>query len=166
MSTPSSPPFQVMEDMADIFSKVDKGGEGVCVQVTRGGAERGGARRIWIWMIWIWIWICTLYPINPRHPPPHLSTPQASTLGALEALLEFLSTKEVNIAVAGINIGPVHKKDVMRANVMNERSEEGGRGGGGGRREHWVGAQECIQCRVGIETPDPSSRPPVHPFTS
>lgn len=23
----------VMEDMADIFSKVDKGGEGVCVQV-------------------------------------------------------------------------------------------------------------------------------------
>ena len=117
------PPFQVMEDMADIFSKVDKGGEGVCVQVTRGGAERGGARRIWIW-------VCTLYPINPRHPPPHLSTPQASTLGALEALLEFLSTKEVNIAVAGINIGPVHKKDVMRANVMNERSESwGGREG-------------------------------------
>ena len=26
----------VMDDMADIFSKVDKGGEGVCVQVRRG----------------------------------------------------------------------------------------------------------------------------------
>ena len=62
---------------------------------------------------------------TPIHTYPHLFTLQASTLGALEALLEFLSTKEVNIAVAGINIGPVHKKDVMRANVMNERSENG-----------------------------------------
>ena len=32
---------------------------------------------------------------------------QASTLGALEALLEFLRTPEVSIAVSGINIGPV-----------------------------------------------------------
>ncbi len=30
----------VMEDMADIFSKVDKGGEGVCVQVSGGGRGR------------------------------------------------------------------------------------------------------------------------------
>ena len=32
---------------------------------------------------------------------------QASTLGALEALLEFLRTPDVSIAVSGINIGPV-----------------------------------------------------------
>ena len=32
---------------------------------------------------------------------------QASTLGALEALLEFLRTPAVDIKVSGINIGPV-----------------------------------------------------------
>ncbi|GAB4816828.1 hypothetical protein N2152v2_003874 [Parachlorella kessleri] len=68
---------EVMEDMTDIFSSVDKTGEGVCVQ--------------------------------------------ASTLGSLEALLEFLRSPDVGIAVSAINIGPVHKKDVMRANVMIER---------------------------------------------
>lgn len=44
---------------------------------------------------------------------------QASTLGSLEALLEFLKTSK--IPVAGINIGPIHKKDVMKAAVMLER---------------------------------------------
>lgn len=68
---------EVMEDMQDIFSSVDKTGEGVCVQ--------------------------------------------ASTLGSLEALLEFLRSDAVKIPVSTINIGPVHKKDVMRANVMIER---------------------------------------------
>lgn len=38
---------------------------------------------------------------------------QASTLGSLEALLEFLRTSE--IPVANISIGPVHKKDVLKA---------------------------------------------------
>jgi translation initiation factor 5B len=38
---------------------------------------------------------------------------QASTLGSLEALLEFLKT--LHISVCYINIGPVHKKDVMKA---------------------------------------------------
>jgi len=47
---------------------------------------------------------------------------QASTLGSLEALLEFLKTSK--IPVAGINIGPVHKKDVMKASVMLERDEQ------------------------------------------
>jgi translation initiation factor 5B len=61
----------------DIFSKVDKSGEGVCVQ--------------------------------------------ASTLGSLEALLAFLDSPDVSIPVSGINIGPVHKKDVLRANVMGEK---------------------------------------------
>lgn len=46
---------------------------------------------------------------------------QASTLGSLEALLTFLSSDDVDIPVVGINIGPVHKKDVLRANAMNER---------------------------------------------
>ncbi|XP_029282562.1 LOW QUALITY PROTEIN: eukaryotic translation initiation factor 5B-like [Cottoperca gobio] len=43
---------------------------------------------------------------------------QASTLGSLEALLEYLRTSKV--PYAGINIGPVHKKDVMRASAMLE----------------------------------------------
>jgi hypothetical protein len=33
-------------------------------------------------------------------------------------------TTQVNIAVSGINIGPVHKRDVMRANVMNEKGSK------------------------------------------
>ncbi|KAM9327450.1 eukaryotic translation initiation factor 5B [Pholidichthys leucotaenia] len=43
---------------------------------------------------------------------------QASTLGSLEALLEFLRISKV--PYAGINIGPVHKKDVMKASTMLE----------------------------------------------
>lgn len=39
---------------------------------------------------------------------------QASTLGSLEALLEFLKTT-AKIPVASISIGPVHKNDVMKA---------------------------------------------------
>jgi translation initiation factor 5B len=46
----------------------------------------------------------------------------ASTLGALEALLQFLRDEcSPPIPVCHINIGPIHKKDVMRANIMNER---------------------------------------------
>ena len=48
---------------------------------------------------------------------------QASTLGSLEALLEFLR-KDAKIPVSGINIGPVHKRDVMRASVMLEHKPE------------------------------------------
>ncbi|KAJ1674375.1 eukaryotic translation initiation factor 5B, partial [Spiromyces aspiralis] len=47
---------------------------------------------------------------------------QASTLGSLEALLGFL--EDSNIPVAGINIGPVHKKDVTRASTMLEKAKE------------------------------------------
>lgn len=46
---------------------------------------------------------------------------QASTLGSLEALLEFLKSPAVKIPVSSINIGPIHKKDVMRASVMLEK---------------------------------------------
>lgn len=49
---------------------------------------------------------------------------QASTLGALEALLEFLRTCEPPIPVSCVNIGPVHKKDVMRASVQLEHQRE------------------------------------------
>lgn len=47
---------------------------------------------------------------------------QASTLGSLEALLEFLRTSK--IPVSGINIGPVHKRDVTKASTMLERRKE------------------------------------------
>lgn len=69
-----------MEDMQSVMSRIDKSGEGVCVQ--------------------------------------------ASTLGSLEALLEFLKSPAVNIPVSGISIGPVHKKDVMKASVMLEKKKE------------------------------------------
>lgn len=71
---------EAMEDMKSVMSRIDKSGEGVCVQ--------------------------------------------ASTLGSLEALLEFLKSDAVKIPVSGISIGPVHKKDVMRASVMLEKKKE------------------------------------------
>ncbi|KAK9915050.1 hypothetical protein WJX75_004126 [Coccomyxa subellipsoidea] len=49
---------------------------------------------------------------------------QASTLGSLEALLEFLRSPAVKIPVSGIAIGPIHKKDVMRASVMLEKGRQ------------------------------------------
>ncbi|KAI9789195.1 MAG: hypothetical protein M1816_006329 [Peltula sp. TS41687] len=47
---------------------------------------------------------------------------QASTLGSLEALLEFLRVSK--IPVANISIGPVYKRDVMQAGVMLEKAKE------------------------------------------
>ena len=98
MSTPSSPPFQVMEDMADIFSKVDKGGEGVCVQV-RG--ERGRrwekARRICAYILHLHTRLSS-----------HLSTPQALILRAPEALLLFLPERTYPLASYPYPSTPVH----------------------------------------------------------
>lgn len=47
---------------------------------------------------------------------------QASTLGSLEALLEFL--KDMKIPVSNISIGPVYKRDVMMAGTMLEKAKE------------------------------------------
>merc|ERR1711962_220808 len=47
---------------------------------------------------------------------------QASTLGSLEALLEFL--KQSKIPYAGVRIGPVVRRDVMRASTMLEHEEK------------------------------------------
>ncbi|KAJ3697746.1 hypothetical protein LUZ61_001451 [Rhynchospora tenuis] len=49
---------------------------------------------------------------------------QASTLGSLEALTEFLKSPEVNIPVRDFSIGPVHKKDVMKASIMLDKKHE------------------------------------------
>lgn len=47
---------------------------------------------------------------------------QASTLGSLEALLEFLRVSK--IPVANISIGPVYKRDVMMCGTMLEKAKE------------------------------------------
>lgn len=49
-------------------------------------------------------------------------TVQASTLGSLEALLEFLRVSK--IPVANISIGPVYKRDVLMAGTMLEKARE------------------------------------------
>jgi len=47
---------------------------------------------------------------------------QASTLGSLEALLDFL--KDCKIPVANVGIGPVFKRDVMQCGVMLEKARD------------------------------------------
>lgn len=69
---------EVMSDLTDLQSSLDKSGRGVCVQ--------------------------------------------ASTLGSLEALLDFL--KQMKIPVMAISIGPVYKRDVMKATTMLEKAKE------------------------------------------
>ena len=57
---------------------------------------------------------------------------QASTLGSLEALMEFLrylhihtrSARTSKIPVAHVKIGPVVKRDVMMASAMLEHEEK------------------------------------------
>jgi translation initiation factor 5B len=49
-------------------------------------------------------------------------TVQASTLGSLEALLEFLRVSKIPVAAVGI--GPVHRREVMRASIMLEHETE------------------------------------------
>lgn len=69
---------EVMSDLTNLLSSVDRSGRGVSVQ--------------------------------------------ASTLGSLEALLEFLKVSK--IPVASIGIGPVHKRDIMQAATMVEKAKE------------------------------------------
>ncbi|KAK3390471.1 eukaryotic translation initiation factor 5B [Podospora didyma] len=47
---------------------------------------------------------------------------QASTLGSLEALLDFL--KDCKIPVANVGIGPVFKRDVMQCGTMLEKAKD------------------------------------------
>jgi translation initiation factor 5B len=49
-------------------------------------------------------------------------TVQASTLGSLEALLDFLKVSK--IPVAGIGLGPVYKRDILQAATMLEKAKE------------------------------------------
>ncbi|PFH55969.1 hypothetical protein XA68_17314 [Ophiocordyceps unilateralis] len=47
---------------------------------------------------------------------------QASTLGSLEALLDFL--KDCKIPVANVGIGPVYKRDIMQCGIMLEKAPD------------------------------------------
>ena len=47
---------------------------------------------------------------------------QASTLGSLEALLDFL--KDMKIPVLAVGLGPVYKRDVMKCSTMLEKAPE------------------------------------------
>uniref|UniRef100_A0A0D9XZL8 Eukaryotic translation initiation factor 5B n=1 Tax=Leersia perrieri TaxID=77586 RepID=A0A0D9XZL8_9ORYZ len=49
---------------------------------------------------------------------------QASTFGILEAIIEHLNSPGVNVPVGGCNLGPIEKKDVMKASAMLKRKEE------------------------------------------
>ncbi|KAL1561518.1 photosystem II [Salvia divinorum] len=49
---------------------------------------------------------------------------QAPTLRSLEAMLEYLKTPEVNIAVSGTSIGPIQAEDVTKASHMAEKKKE------------------------------------------
>jgi translation initiation factor 5B len=49
---------------------------------------------------------------------------QASTFGILEAIIEHLNSPGVNVPVSGCNLGPIEKKDVMKASAMLKRKEE------------------------------------------
>jgi translation initiation factor IF-2 len=42
----------------------------------------------------------------------------------LEALLEFLKSPAINILISGINIGPVHKNDIMQSSLMLEKKKK------------------------------------------
>jgi len=49
---------------------------------------------------------------------------QASTIGSLEALLEYLRSHEPPVPVSGVSIGTVHSRDVKKASVMLDRSPD------------------------------------------
>lgn len=49
---------------------------------------------------------------------------QASTLGALEALITFLTSDKVSIPICGIGIGDIHKQCVIKASIMLEHQPE------------------------------------------
>jgi len=48
---------------------------------------------------------------------------QASTLGSLEALLEYLKSQDPPIPIAGVNLGPIHKRHVLETSAMLDRED-------------------------------------------
>lgn len=48
----------------------------------------------------------------------------ASTVGSLEALVTYLKSVKPPIPIANVSVGPVHKRDVMKAAVMLEKNPQ------------------------------------------
>jgi translation initiation factor 5B len=47
-----------------------------------------------------------------------------SPSGSLEALMEYLRTHDPPVPVAGVALGPIHKRDVVAASAMLEHKKE------------------------------------------
>lgn len=110
---------EVMKDMSDILRSVDKSEDGVCVQVIyiyvcrEKNQENKGTRAE------MQSWFAGLLDFEYTY-----MYMQASTLGSMEALLVFLRSPAVKIPVSGIALGPIHKKDILKASTMAERGKK------------------------------------------
>lgn len=49
---------------------------------------------------------------------------QSSSLGSLEALLDFLGSSKPPVPVSGFNIGPLSKRDITEASIVLNRRPE------------------------------------------
>jgi translation initiation factor 5B len=94
------PQDEVQADYASILSKVDRSGKGVSVQASTLGTQP---------------LVYRITCLGHAHLVSHWP-------GSLEALITFLG--DMKIPVSAINIGSIHKKDIMRAAVMLEHKVE------------------------------------------
>jgi translation initiation factor 5B len=113
---------EVMADLASIVSKVSKTEKGVYVQASTLGSLEALLSFLQVSHVKS-IFICfDRFLLTPRIHSPQFS----HFLFAFLYMCVCVPTQSVNIPVAGVGIGPIHKKDVMKAGVMLERQKEYG----------------------------------------